>query len=328
MTTRRDETTRKTVWYWQSNSNPFSTTEEKQWTRYNQNEVQCIEEAYTNNAKKVEINQIYFIDLKKMLQISKYDKNKQRPIKREIEDMEQQVTFPSVKPDLGAPGEKLKFVTEWVTENNIGSHYFNEQNAEETVLQAAKGIEMEGRLVGREEEGIRLSKKLQDVKDSSLLKISKICVLVYTIDSFLYKMVNKCLREDDMNKMNTLGPYCFLLINALWMLRRNENVTLYRGLTLDEESLSNYKASIGKQFSWKTFTSTTRDRSIAEHFGNTMFIISVVQMPFKPAYWTPISEYSEFQYEDEVFLPAAVTYIINDIKYDNETKKHIIYVTI
>jgi hypothetical protein len=148
------------------------------------------------------------------------------------------------------------------------------------------------------------------------------------MECFLYKVVNQCLRDDDMSKITTLGPYCFLLINALWLLRRNENVTLYRGSKLTEEMLTDYKANVGKGRSWKAFTSTTRKRNTAEHFGNTLFIISVVQMPFKPAYWTALSEYSQYPEEDEVLLPAAVTYIINNVQYDNETKKHLIYVTI
>ncbi|UJR18829.1 hypothetical protein I4U23_021957 [Adineta vaga] len=294
MASSYDGTRQNIVWYWQSNTNPFSTTEEKNWTKYAPSENECIEEAYTENSNKVDINQNYFIDFKKMLQISKYDPNKQRPVKREKEDIQQQVTIPSSTSASVAPGEKLKFVDKWIKQNNISSHYFNEQNVEEIILLAAKGIETEGRLLGKEDEGINLADKLRKLKSYSLLEVSKTCVYISTLETYLYKIVNKCLREDDMNKINTLGPFCFLLVNALWMLRRNENITLYRGVNLNEELLIDHKAAIGKGFSWKAFTATTRNRQIAERFTNTLFIISVVQMPFKPAYWTPVSEYSEY----------------------------------
>lgn len=330
------EIAKEGIWYWQSNTNPFSKTEEKQWTRFSDIENEFIEAAHLEKDDKVSLHTNYYINLKRMLQVSKHDKNKQRPIKREkVRTVrEQRFTIDhqfisSQKSLAGAPGEKPKFINEWIRRNNIDSHYLKEENAEEIVLEAAKGIEEEGKLRGKEEEGIGLSKLLRASKQCSLLALSQTCVHIYSMESFLYIVVNQCLRLDDMSKISILGPFCFLLYNSLWLLRSSGEITLYRSIQMNEDILEGFKANIGKQQSWKAFTSTSSDRMVAENFGaSILFIISVVQIPFKPAYWTDISKYSSYPSEREVLLPIAVTYMINKVEYDHETKKHVIHVTI
>jgi hypothetical protein len=92
--------------------------------------------------------------------------------------------------------------------------------------------------------------------------------------------------------------------------------------------LNDYKANVGKGQYWKVFSSVTRQRKPAEQYGNALFIIQVVQIPLKLSYWTAVSEYSQYPDEYEVLLPAAVTYVIKNVKYDNETKTNLIYVTV
>ncbi|CAF0950315.1 unnamed protein product [Adineta steineri] len=62
-------------WMWQSNLDPFSTTEPEEWSNYS-------EEAY-NNREHFAYLTSYTIDLKKHLQILNSDPTKRKPVKRE-----------------------------------------------------------------------------------------------------------------------------------------------------------------------------------------------------------------------------------------------------
>ncbi|CAF1331024.1 unnamed protein product [Adineta steineri] len=62
-------------WMWQSNLNPFSTTEPEEWSNYS-------EEAYNNGERYAYLTN-YTVDLKKRIQILNRDPTKRRPVKRE-----------------------------------------------------------------------------------------------------------------------------------------------------------------------------------------------------------------------------------------------------
>lgn len=122
------------------------------------------------------------------------------------------------------------------------------------------GILKEGELLGQDFVAARMSEQLRNcTNDEEILA----CVArLYSAESFLYKLLNSTLRDKDMSKLDTLGPFCVLL----WLrLRSNEDKRdqlLYRGMKLTDEMI------------WNSFTSTLKDRRIAQRFGNTLFIIS------------------------------------------------------
>ncbi|CAF1120887.1 unnamed protein product [Didymodactylos carnosus] len=70
-------------WYWKSNSDPWSTNGNEEWTRYSDIESAIIEEAF-NQKNKIKLAELdnYSINLNDNIQISKSDQNKQRQIKR------------------------------------------------------------------------------------------------------------------------------------------------------------------------------------------------------------------------------------------------------
>src|SRR5690349_16404330 len=76
---------KKIVWFWQSNSNPFDEKEEE-WKRYSDFETEYIEEAYQRQEKEVQLND-YVINFKYNMQLHKDDRNRQRPVKRELVDV-------------------------------------------------------------------------------------------------------------------------------------------------------------------------------------------------------------------------------------------------
>ena len=74
-------------WMWKSNPNPFSKSQPEEWSHYSDVENLIIEEAFSTKETKVLIDD-YCIDFKHNIQISNYDPNKQRPVKRMVRNRE------------------------------------------------------------------------------------------------------------------------------------------------------------------------------------------------------------------------------------------------
>ena len=90
------------------------------------------------------------------------------------------------------------------------------------------GILKEGRLLNQEFDAQKMAEKLRTFK--SKIDILNCLVSLYTAESFLYKLVNISLRNCDMTKVNTLGPFCWLLYVAI--SGNKEYLVVYRGMTL------------------------------------------------------------------------------------------------
>ncbi|CAF0844331.1 unnamed protein product [Didymodactylos carnosus] len=64
-------------WYWKSNSDPWSTNEKEEWTKYSDIESAITEEAFNrkNQTKLADLDN-YSINLNNSIQINKSDPNK------------------------------------------------------------------------------------------------------------------------------------------------------------------------------------------------------------------------------------------------------------
>jgi hypothetical protein len=56
-----------------------------------------------------------------------------------------------------------------------------------------------------------LANRLESVKNKCAEEILKCVVYIYTLETFLYRLINTTLRNEDWNKFDTLGPFCYLL---------------------------------------------------------------------------------------------------------------------
>ncbi|CAF1235756.1 unnamed protein product [Didymodactylos carnosus] len=83
-------------WYWKSNSDPWSTNGNEEWTKYADIESAIIEEAF-NQKNKIKLAELdnYSINLNECIQISKSDPNKQRQIKRVLTNRNESQDAPS-----------------------------------------------------------------------------------------------------------------------------------------------------------------------------------------------------------------------------------------
>ena len=326
---------KKYQWLWKSNPNAWSSEVDEEWQTYSDIEMSIIEEAFQRGDNEVPLDD-YIIDLKRLVQMKKIDLSKQRPIQR-ISDVnlkcrrEERFALPCDKDSSHSrksfedEGQfrSPKFVEEWIKRNP-------RIRTREHIKKAAQGILDEGRLLGKFVESQWLANQLHAVEKKSWDEIARCCLYIYTRECFLYKLLNKTLREEDLSKIDTLGPFCDLLWNSLSSdgLKSKYRFTglVYRGATLTLEEIEAYQNSIGKSAKeWLSFSSTSKTRSLAEIYsGNTLFIIKVPSQ----SQHLDISTISNFPDEEEVLLGASTSFQTENVTYDEETKKHHIHLTI
>lgn len=150
----------------------------------------------------------------------------------------------------------------------------------------------------------------------------KCAARLYSLETFLYKLVNSTLRNNDRSKANTLGPFCYLLQLYSQSTEHLFDMILYRGMSLTDEMIEDYKKAVGTKIQWLAFTSTSKVRAVAELYGNTLFIIRLV--PIVPI-GANLSSVSYFPAELEVLLPAGQVFLVEKMNVDPNNGKYCIY---
>ena len=68
-------------WFWNAKSNPFSTTDPDDWKEYSSEDNRTIEDAWSKKQEKVSLER-YYVYFGNLMQVSRDDFHKQRPVKR------------------------------------------------------------------------------------------------------------------------------------------------------------------------------------------------------------------------------------------------------
>lgn len=333
--------TNETVfWYCKSNIDPWSEKEisdfsTREWTKYRDIEIDLIEEAYQTNESYVLLDR-YRIDFKRSIQIDLSDENNQRAIKREtksnrIECLRENrfastfLIISSSSSSYGSSDVWCPFLTAWF-DTPSGKRSFLELSY--CIEACAQGIIKEAALNDNHSktEAAYMAEKLRLCKKKTRVEVSKQCINFYTKDSFLYYVLNQALRDEDHSKLETLGPLCYLIRNYS-RFSKDYIGTVYRGIQLDHTEIETYKDNIGQWKTWTAYTSTSRDRQMAEVFGNTLFIIEVTDTKLSALRTYDIAHISHYPHEEEILIPAGVSFQILKVEQDTQ-QKHIIHVKI
>ena len=160
------------------------------------------------------------------------------------------------------------------------------------------------------------------------MAVKKCATHLYSVESFLYNLVNSTLRNNDLSKLDTLGPFCYLLSRYLPFKCPSGyfDYTVFRGTSLSKEMIEEYRAAIGRRILWPAFTSTTKDRQVAELFSdNALFIIEVNGIHSQGA--RDISSISKYPQEQEVLFCAGQSFILSKIECDSKNEKYLIYMS-
>ncbi|CAF1639669.1 unnamed protein product [Didymodactylos carnosus] len=319
------------IWWFNASNDPWSSNEtDQKWIKYSDIKNEIIEDAYSKSLPYATIDE-YMIDLRRFLQIESSDKTKQRQVRRTIGGRrqeclrEERFCYPETAlvrsvASYGSGDEWCPFILNWLN-SPLGKRYC--LNIPECVEAAARGIIREGKLIGPRSEAEWIANQLITVKRSSRKAISKLCVHLFTRDSFLYKLVNETLRENNNDKLETLGPYCYLLRDYGRTCEEYLG-TVYRGVFYTPEIIQTYRDSIGQWKTWAGFTSTSKSRELAEVFGNTLLVIDIQNIKLSTTRAYDIEHISTFPIEQEVLLPAGIAFKTIKTEID-QNQKHIIY---
>ncbi len=341
----------KFQWFWRSDNDPWSSKEKAKFTAYPSDINRTIELAYLNGNSEVVINEHYKIDFQKRIQIHLNNACKERSIIR------QELGLPNRITTNKANTKRLKFSAKAVCTFNLDTEFrgcdfvvdwykwitMGTLKIDKSIIVdlAINGILTEANLypdnIRAKEDAERFVKELRAVQHAKeLYMIQEVCIKLYTEDSFLYRLINETLRDNNRTKFETLGPFCYLLYNYCGSPKNKqgklpEKIVLYRGETLTPEVIEQYKSTVGTNtiWRWTQFVSTSKQRPIAEEFsdGNSLYVIEMKKRAASDQ-GVYIGSLSQFAAEDEVLLRPGIRFKIIKIEEEKDTKRHVFYIDI
>ncbi|CAF2899352.1 unnamed protein product [Rotaria sp. Silwood2] len=325
------------LWVWKSNTDPLDLSV-REWTAYTDVENEIIEEAYLQNKSEAILDDFH-INFKRLLQISNTNEAEQRPVKRITRDENERkvrenrflpISISSIKA-FADDSSTFDYVDK-VEEKFKSFYQFGEEICRLKFIEAAAhGLLIEGKRVGKEREGEWMAQQLFNVKEGAAEEVYPVCARLYSMDSFLYRSMNKLLRLiTDYNggsktevddSISTFGPFIYLLA-SFYPPNGNSCKTVYRGALLSDDMIDQFQqACITKEIqSFPAFTSASRNRDVAEVYaGNVLFRIDVD--------WegSDISPYSNFPDEEEVLIRNDFLFVVNSVLFDTTKKIWIIH---
>lgn len=337
-----DRNMRKITWHWKANADPWSNEPDK-WSMFTDTIGQQIERAYQSGQSEVIVDEQYKIDLKRFLQVDINDFDKQRPVRRssgngDILNFYRRERFNFSQPVRRSVVDDTlyygcNFITDWVIHFTTGTLKIKTKPLIEALI---NGINHEGERLNHLGEAQQLCSEIQSVKNKTMEKLQRCCARLYTKPCFLFKLVNKTLRDADYSKLITLGPFCYLLFNYIG-IRNNEylsihnrlkrfvkhendisEITVYRGETLLPEDIETYRQAVGKGdvYKWLSFISTSRSRDVAEEFGSNVLHIITIKRSSSNDQYVDLQPITYCGSEEEILLRPGVRFQI-DSSYDD-----------
>nr|ACD54793.1 ADP-ribosyltransferase-like protein [Philodina roseola] len=336
-------------WMWNSKADPFSKSEpaDADWHYYSDVENMIIEEASAAHKTHAVLDG-YHIDFKNHVQISNNDVSKQRPVRRKICGQDETILREDrFLPNPIAPdrpfGDRYGFISPYIKEIakhlNITRKQLPSKNqliVPTIVDQAIHGIIEEGKKMGKQTEAEKMVKILREKRNLGMKEVWRCCAYLYTLESFLYKRLNEVMRLIGSEQhaaawrstINTLGPFCLLLWDNPFNTKMIQpGIILYRGANVPDHMITSFTEDASKTgkpwHSFQAFTSCSRNRRVAESFGNVLLI-----MKAQVAFAVDLSSLSEYPQEEEELLFPGVSFTIDRMEYEEKNNKYLIYLTL
>lgn len=361
----------KFIWLYQTNIDSRRDNPLAHWTAYPSDISLALERAFKNGDDETFISTLYRIDFIELLQEDIDDPKHQVPIQRcqlkahtendprtELETgRRERLSFPlnmiassSTGMDISYHGSQ--FVRDWLLSFNNGKLNVKFDAIFPALINGLK-------FVGRDESESSVNdivRELNSIKDQTLNKkecqkmnkLQDCCAKIYTKPSFLFRVVNTALRDDDRSKLEALGPYCYLVYNYVgrhtdqnMSLRHRllqgihstdpESMIVYRGDYASRKAIEEYKETAGKvdkYFRWLPFVSTSFDRDVAEKFGRNVLYIIELQRYLSNDQFTDLDKNTYISSEKEILLKPGARFQVMKIQRDDMSGRQWIYVKI
>ena len=150
----------------------------------------------------------------------------------------------------------------------------------------------------------------------------------YTRESFLYKMLNKALRVQNIDLLFLLRFFICDIHRELELIQSKSPMRVYRGQVLSKDELKSLQQSKGKLISISSFFSTTTDRDEALEFLKRSNIVDdlrgvIFEIDADPRVVTTkpfgdISARSKFPGESEVLFMVGCIFRLEDIRQNKD----------
>ena len=156
----------------------------------------------------------------------------------------------------------------------------------------------------------------------------------YTRDSFLYRMLNKALRVENIGLLFLFRHVIADIYERLQRYQYRKALTVYRGQIMSKNEREKHQKSINKFLSINSFFSTSRDRECALKFLNktvttddlerVLFAIDADPNGVKSKPFAELRTLSYYEDENEVLFMIGSVFQLNSIHWDNEERAWII----
>ncbi|CAF0879609.1 unnamed protein product [Didymodactylos carnosus] len=154
----------------------------------------------------------------------------------------------------------------------------------------------------------------------------------YTRDSFLYRIINKALRTENIDALIRLR---YFIIDVCTMLKlkhdeqqqQQQKSKVYRGLKLTDAEIEQLKLNIGRIISRNGFLSTTPSSTIAEMFAaNVIFEIEINKLLSEQnnIIYADISSLSYMQDEEEILFDLGTIFRVISVTYSDNRRLWIV----
>jgi tetratricopeptide (TPR) repeat protein len=160
----------------------------------------------------------------------------------------------------------------------------------------------------------------------------------YTCDCFVYRLLNKALRTQNIDIIFRFRFFINDLHNQIKQLYFNylqvhqpiakHRLEVYRGQHLSLEELNSIKSNINGIISMNTFLSATLNKDLALVFADTgkkctetssiqavLFIIDICDMSEETTAFAPIKSFSCYEEEDEVLFTIGAIFKVQSVEY-------------
>jgi tetratricopeptide (TPR) repeat protein len=183
-------------------------------------------------------------------------------------------------------------------------------------------------------------KQLASIDEFKNTYTSDNCIRWYTRETFVYKMINKALRTEDVQQLDTFRFYISDLSLALAQEHKNNKLEesddelitiLYRGVRLTLTELEQFRSNEGKLISINGYLSTTRLHNVAVMFAKddikradsvpVLFEIKCQKGESDYPIYADIAKFSNFPNEQEVLFDLGAVFIVDTVGNENDMWK-------
>ncbi|CAF4343435.1 unnamed protein product [Rotaria sp. Silwood2] len=183
-------------------------------------------------------------------------------------------------------------------------------------------------------------KEYENIIEFEKLYQSDNSIYWYTKDSFLYRLVNKALRTEDIEQLHIFRFFISDLSSMLAKIHKEQNVgqkqiiTLYRGLKLEIDEYNRLKQNLGCIISTNGFLSTSRSDKEAIKFAmkltkrnNVIPVLYEIECNLnvsESVIFADITKYSEFEKEQEILFDVGSTFKIESITKNEQLNMDVV----